>query len=72
LQEFLARGGWDALREIIMGGTGGNTLSYTLGSMDNLMELQNRGWEGLDQAFVARIVEIIGESRDDAELSMMY
>lgn len=60
LDEFLRRGGLDALQEVIKRATG-NTLAYSLLSMQNLMDLEERGWEGLEDGFVARIVEIIGE-----------
>lgn len=60
LDEFLRRGGFDALQEVIKRATG-NTLAYSLLSLQNLMDLEERGWEGLEDGFVARIVEIIGE-----------
>jgi len=62
LDQFLRRGGLDALQEVIKRATG-NTLAYSLLSMQNLMDLEERGWEGLDDGFAARIVEIIGQLR---------
>ncbi|KAI5474607.1 engulfment and cell motility protein 1 [Pseudohyphozyma bogoriensis] len=57
LNEFLARGGLDALQEVIRKSSG-NTLAYALLSIQNLIS-EDRGWEGLDDDFAARIVEII-------------
>ena len=58
LTEFLHRGGLAALQEVIRKATG-NTLAYALLSMENLIT-DDRGWEGLESDFVARVVEIIG------------
>ncbi|ORY63657.1 ELMO/CED-12 family-domain-containing protein [Leucosporidium creatinivorum] len=58
LDEFLRRGGLEALQEVIKRATG-NTLAYSLLSLQTLMDLEERGWEGLEDGFVARIVEII-------------
>ena len=59
LTEFLRHGGVDALQEVIKQSSG-NTLAYALGGMQSLMEVEDRGWEGLEDGFVSRIVEIIG------------
>ncbi|BGP49709.1 hypothetical protein JCM10450v2_005614 [Rhodotorula kratochvilovae] len=58
LAEFVARGGVDALQKVIRR-SAGNTLAYALLSLQNLLELEDNGWMGLDRGFVARIVEII-------------
>ncbi|GAA5914628.1 hypothetical protein JCM6882_001221 [Rhodosporidiobolus microsporus] len=58
LAEFIARGGLEALQDVIRR-TGGNTLAYSLLSLQNLCELDEAGWTGLERSFVARIVEII-------------
>ncbi|BGP17809.1 hypothetical protein JCM10213_001690 [Rhodosporidiobolus nylandii] len=58
LAEFIARGGLDALQDVIRR-SGGNTLAYSLLSLQNLLELDERGWTGLERSFIARIVEII-------------
>lgn len=63
LDEFLRRGGMDALQEVIKRATG-NTLAYSLLSMQSLMDLDDRGWEQLEDGFVSRIVEIIGKALD--------
>lgn len=60
LTEFLKQGGLDALQEVIKR-TSGNTLAYSLLCMQSLMDLEDRGWEGLEDGFVSRIVEIIGQ-----------
>lgn len=60
LTEFLRHGGLDALQEVIKR-TSGNTLAYSLLCMQSLMDLEDRGWEGLEDGFVSRIVEIIGQ-----------
>lgn len=59
LAEFIARGGVDALQEVIRRSSG-NTLAYALLSLQNLLELEESGWVGLERSFVARIVDIIG------------
>ncbi|GAA6003725.1 hypothetical protein JCM10207_003565 [Rhodosporidiobolus poonsookiae] len=58
LSEFIARGGLEALQEVIRRTTG-NTVAYSLLSLQNLLELEENGWTGLERSFVARIVEII-------------
>ncbi|GAA5998566.1 uncharacterized protein JCM10292_002788 [Rhodotorula paludigena] len=58
LAEFIARGGVDALQEVIRRSSG-NTLAYALLSLQNLLELEESGWVGLERSFVARIVDII-------------
>ncbi|GAA5840995.1 hypothetical protein JCM11251_006778 [Rhodosporidiobolus azoricus] len=58
LAEFIARGGLEALQDVIRR-TGGNTLAYSLLSLQRLVELDENGWTGLERGFVARIVEII-------------
>lgn len=60
LDEFLARGGLRALQAVI-GRSSGNTLGYSLLSMQSVMDLEETGWEGLEAGFVGRVVEIIGE-----------
>lgn len=67
LGEFLARGGLEALQEVIQRSTG-NTLAYSLLSLQNLLDLEDGGWEGLSPQFAARIVEIIGASNDCSSL----
>ncbi|GAA5889682.1 hypothetical protein JCM5296_002430 [Sporobolomyces johnsonii] len=58
LTEFIARGGLEALQEVIRRASG-NTLAYSLLSLQNLLELQESGWTGLQSGFIGRIVEII-------------
>lgn len=58
LTEFLKRGGFECLAAVITKETG-NVLAYSLLSMQTLMDLENRGWEGLDKTFVPRLVQII-------------
>ncbi|GAA6049053.1 hypothetical protein JCM3770_003864 [Rhodotorula araucariae] len=58
LAEFVARGGVAALHKVIRHSSG-NTLAYALLSLQNMLELEDAGWMGLDEGFVARIVEII-------------
>ncbi|GAA5852412.1 hypothetical protein JCM8547_006773 [Rhodosporidiobolus lusitaniae] len=58
LSEFIVRGGLEALQNVIRR-SGGNTLAYSLLSLQNLLELEENGWTGLERSFVARIVEII-------------
>ncbi|GAA6032241.1 hypothetical protein JCM8097_007140 [Rhodosporidiobolus ruineniae] len=58
LNQFIARGGLEALQDVIRRSTG-NTLAYSLLSLQNLLELDEGGWTGLERSFVARIVEII-------------
>lgn len=60
LGEFIARGGLEALQDVIRRSSG-NTLAYSLLSLQNLLELdEDGGSTGLERSFVARIVEIIG------------
>lgn len=66
LTEFLARGGLGALQAVIRTSSG-NTLAYSLLTMDNLIT-EKRGWEGLESDFVARIVEIIGTTLKCADV----
>ncbi|GAA5988208.1 hypothetical protein JCM11641_001613 [Rhodosporidiobolus odoratus] len=58
LDEFIARGGLDALQEAIRKSSG-NTLAYSLLSLQNLLELEASAWTSLEKSFIARIVEII-------------
>ncbi|GAA5950878.1 hypothetical protein JCM21900_000360 [Sporobolomyces salmonicolor] len=58
LTEFIARGGLEALQEVIRRSSG-NTLAYSLLSLQNLLELEESGWTGLQSGFIGRIVEII-------------
>lgn len=60
LSEFLNRGGFQALQQVIHK-SAGNTLAYALLSMQGLLDLEQRGWAGLDSSFISRLVEIIGE-----------
>lgn len=57
--EFLRRGGLDELMEITKTFSGGNTLAYTLTSIQNLMESSDEGWEGLDGAFIKKVVNTL-------------
>jgi len=59
LDQFVARRGVAALQGVVRRTTG-NTLAYALLSLQTLLELENDGWAGLDRAFVARVVDIIG------------
>ena len=59
LDQFVARRGVAALQGVVRRSTG-NTLAYALLSLQTLLELENAGWAGLDRAFVARVVDIIG------------
>lgn len=61
LDEFQLRGGFDALQEVIKRATG-NTLAYSLLSLQSMLDLEDRGWAGLHDGFAARIVEIISQS----------
>ncbi|CEQ43109.1 SPOSA6832_05004, partial [Sporobolomyces salmonicolor] len=58
LTEFITRGGLEALQEVIRRSSG-NTLAYSLLSLQNLLELEESGWTGLQSGFIGRIVEII-------------
>ncbi|KAK4050272.1 hypothetical protein OIV83_003593 [Microbotryomycetes sp. JL201] len=58
LDEFVNRGGLEALQHVIKHSSG-NTLAYALLSMQQLMELEGRGWQGVKPDFTARIVDII-------------
>lgn len=60
LNEFLVRGGFDALQDVIIR-AGGNTLAYSLLSMQSMLELEDRGWSSLLDGFAGRIVDIIGQ-----------
>ncbi|PWN21975.1 hypothetical protein BCV69DRAFT_298172 [Microstroma glucosiphilum] len=57
--EFLKRGGLNELLLIVHTFGGGNTLAYALTSCQNLLEGSNEGMEGLDGAFIARVVQIL-------------
>lgn len=57
--EFLKRGGLNELLLIVHTFGSGNTLAYALASCQNLLESSNQGWEDLDGAFVARMIQIL-------------
>lgn len=57
--EFLKRNGLDELMAIAMSLDGGNTLAYTLTSIQNLIESCEEGWESLDAAFIRKTVNIL-------------
>ncbi|MCO5585241.1 hypothetical protein L7F22_039174 [Adiantum nelumboides] len=57
--EFLKRGGFEELMNIIMSLDGGNTLAYTLTSVQNLIESCDEGWETLDSEFIRKVVNIL-------------
>ncbi|BGO95483.1 hypothetical protein NBRC10512_007738 [Rhodotorula toruloides] len=58
LREYVKRGGVEALQGVIKRASG-NTLAYALVCLQGLLELDERGWEGIRRPFVARIVEIV-------------
>lgn len=62
LREYVKRGGVEALQGVIKRASG-NTLAYALVCLQGLLELDERGWEGIRRPFVARIVEIVSECR---------
>lgn len=59
--DFLQRGGFEALQECVMT-CSGNTLAYALLSMQHVMELDERGWQGIQDSFIPRLVHIVGKS----------
>lgn len=57
--EFIKRGGFEELMNITMALDGGNTLAYTLTSVQNLIETCREGWETLDAGFIRKVVNIL-------------
>lgn len=62
LREFVKRGGVEALQGVIKRASG-NALAYALVCLQNLLELDEKGSEAIRRPFVARVVEIVSESR---------
>lgn len=60
LDHFLICGGLEVLQELIMR-VSGNTLAYSLLSLQSMLDLQDSGWSGLQDPFCGRIVEIISQ-----------
>lgn len=57
--EFVARGGVKELLNVIRSHSSGNTLAYALTSCQNLIEGFEYGWEIIDAAFVAKVVNLL-------------
>jgi hypothetical protein len=57
--EFLNRGGLNELLLIVHTFGSGNTLAYALASCQNLLESSDESLEGIDGAFIARVVQIL-------------
>lgn len=53
--EFIRRGGFEELTNLTMALDGGNTLAYTLTSVQNLIESCDEGWEALDAGFIRKV-----------------
>ncbi|SNX87145.1 related to Engulfment and cell motility gene 1 protein [Melanopsichium pennsylvanicum] len=58
-EEFIARGGVKELLSVIHNHSSGNTLAYALTSCQNLMEGFEYGWEIIDAALVAKVVNLL-------------
>ena len=61
IDEFISQRGLDALQNVVLSSSA-NTLAYALVSLQNLMELEERGWQGIHDPFVSRLIHIVGQS----------
>lgn len=60
--EFIRRGGLAELIGVVHAQSSGNTLAYALTSCQNLLEATDDGAQGLDGAFMAKVVRILVET----------